>query len=337
MTGEPANTANTSARRVMLGMDLPGNRMERLAELAHRAPSTHNSQPWKFAISGRSINLFADLSRWLSVADADQRELYMSLGCALETLLIAADYEALGVDVVYFPSTSDDTHVCRVTVDEQKPRRNDSAPTLLHALPRRHTSHIVFERDRPVAEHELAHLSAAADGEHATIEFLPAGPERALLPRLLEEIERELYADDSFRADMARWIGSGAIGEGWLQAKFSQFKFAHSGAAKLAHTDAELLESAPAIAILSTAHNRRYDEVMAGQAYARAALIAEHYNLRIQPFSAFTANSSGRSTLRQAMHLDSRHPQLLFRIGHGAPATHRAPRRALKDILLKMD
>jgi len=329
--------AHGASRRTMLGMDLPGNRMERLVELAHRAPSTHNSQPWKFAINGRSIDLFADLTRWLAAADADQRELYMSLGCALETLLIAADYEALGVDIAWFPSPSDDTHVCRVTVDEQSPRRRDAAPTLLHALPRRHTSRLAFERDHPIAARELAHLRAAADGENAAIDFVPAGPERAVLPRLLEEIERELYADHDFRADMGRWVSSGAMGQGWLQAKFAQFKVAHAGAAQLAHTDAELLESAPEIAILSTAHNRRIDEVMAGQAYARAALIAEHYNLRIQPFSAFTANSNGRATLRQAVRLGNRHPQLVFRIGHGAAATTRAPRRPLKDILLKTD
>lgn len=321
----------------MLGMELSDNRMERLVELAHMAPSTHNSQPWKFAISGPSVNLFADRSRWLRAADPDQRELYMSLGCALETLLIAADYEALGVDIAWFPSGSDDTHVCRVTVDEQGPRRRDSAPTLLHALPHRHTSHIPFERGHPLTASELAHLRAAADGENATIEFVPPGLERTVLPRLLEEVERELYANDDFRADMGRWAGSGAMGDGWLQAKFAQFKVAHAGAAQLAHTDAELLASAPAIAILTTAHNRRIDEVMAGQAYARAALIAEQYDLRIQPFSAFTANSNGRATLRQAVRLGNRHPQLLFRVGHGAAATARVPRRALKDILLKTD
>ncbi|HEY3344819.1 MAG TPA: nitroreductase family protein, partial [Anaerolineaceae bacterium] len=54
------------------------------------APSGHNAQPWKFQIQGDTIRLTADDQRRLPVVDPADRELYISLGCALENLQIAA-------------------------------------------------------------------------------------------------------------------------------------------------------------------------------------------------------------------------------------------------------
>ena len=34
-----------------------------LIELAARAPSVHNTQPWRFSVTGQAIELYADASR----------------------------------------------------------------------------------------------------------------------------------------------------------------------------------------------------------------------------------------------------------------------------------
>jgi nitroreductase len=77
----PTPTATTAGRERLL----------RLVEYAILAPSSHNSQPWTFAVSEDEIRIFVDRDRWLPMADPDQRELYVSIGCALENLLIAAE------------------------------------------------------------------------------------------------------------------------------------------------------------------------------------------------------------------------------------------------------
>jgi hypothetical protein len=70
-----------------------GNARDRLLFLlryAILAPSTHNTQPWRFTVAPERILVFRDRARWLQVADPSQRELHVSVGCALENLLIAA-------------------------------------------------------------------------------------------------------------------------------------------------------------------------------------------------------------------------------------------------------
>src|SRR4029453_2672477 len=60
-----------------------------LVRYAVLAPSTRNSQPWRFTIERNTVRVWADPSRRLPVADPDGRELHLSLGCALENLLVA--------------------------------------------------------------------------------------------------------------------------------------------------------------------------------------------------------------------------------------------------------
>ncbi len=61
-----------------------------LAEYASKAPSGHNTQPWKFHLSDDTITIRPDFDVRLPVVDGNNRELFISLGCATENLCIAA-------------------------------------------------------------------------------------------------------------------------------------------------------------------------------------------------------------------------------------------------------
>jgi hypothetical protein len=53
-----------------------------LLNYAILAPSSHNTQPWMFSVAEDTLKIFVDSSRWLKVADPDQRELHINLGYA---------------------------------------------------------------------------------------------------------------------------------------------------------------------------------------------------------------------------------------------------------------
>jgi hypothetical protein len=50
--------------------------------LALRAPSIHNSQPWRWVTGDNSVHLFADPDRQLPITDPDSRDLLVSCGAA---------------------------------------------------------------------------------------------------------------------------------------------------------------------------------------------------------------------------------------------------------------
>ena len=64
--------------------------IRRLIELGTKAPSGHNSQPWKFKVIDDRIEIHPNFSCSLPEVDPSHRELYISLGCAGENICAAA-------------------------------------------------------------------------------------------------------------------------------------------------------------------------------------------------------------------------------------------------------
>lgn len=61
-----------------------------MVERATKAPSGHNTQPWLFKINIDSIEVHPNFAKSLPIVDPHNRELFISLGCAIENLRIAA-------------------------------------------------------------------------------------------------------------------------------------------------------------------------------------------------------------------------------------------------------
>ena len=71
-------------------MQTPGIKVIRDAvELACRAPSVHNSQPWRWVVDGSTLHLFADVGRLMSAADPLGREIILSCDGGFESCATA--------------------------------------------------------------------------------------------------------------------------------------------------------------------------------------------------------------------------------------------------------
>ncbi|WP_243663734.1 nitroreductase family protein [Rhodothermus marinus] len=67
----------------------PEAQLRFLLNYAVLAPSVHNTQPWRFRVVGSEVELYADRTRALAVADPEDRQLIMSCGAALFHLQVA--------------------------------------------------------------------------------------------------------------------------------------------------------------------------------------------------------------------------------------------------------
>src|SRR5437764_5789753 len=83
-------------------------------DVACRAPSVHNTQPWRWAVADHSVHLFADRTRQLPVIDHDGRELTISCGAALHHARIA--FRGLGRKPVVhrLPNPADPNHLAAI-------------------------------------------------------------------------------------------------------------------------------------------------------------------------------------------------------------------------------
>jgi hypothetical protein len=74
-------------------------RLRDLVRQATLAASSHNTQPWKFALAERSITTLPDFTRRTPIVDPDDHHLFVSLGCATENLVHAGHTSGLHADV----------------------------------------------------------------------------------------------------------------------------------------------------------------------------------------------------------------------------------------------
>ena len=73
-------------------------------QLACRAPSLHNSQPWRWVAEGAGLHLYIDRSRILPSTDKSGREAYISCGAVLDHLCVAMAAAGWIANVARFPT-----------------------------------------------------------------------------------------------------------------------------------------------------------------------------------------------------------------------------------------
>src|ERR1700751_170529 len=101
--------------------------------LATRAPSVHNTQPWRWLVGEESLHLYSDPNRQLPKTDPDGRDLILSCGAALNHCVVA--FAALGwrAKVTRLPNPADSNYLPAIELSPATPDPLDIA--LAAAIP----------------------------------------------------------------------------------------------------------------------------------------------------------------------------------------------------------
>ena len=122
---------------------LPPEQVEELLATAGRAPSLHNSQPWRFRVTPNLIELHADPARRLPVADPDGCELRIACGAALFNLRLALHGLGIRPIVTVLPDPEQPELLAAVRHGGTKPPTPEQL-RLLRAVPNRRTNRHPF-------------------------------------------------------------------------------------------------------------------------------------------------------------------------------------------------
>lgn len=344
---EGREAATVAPRAIDLeARDFPtrGRPVEKLAYLlryAAQAPSSHNSQPWRFRLADESIELLADRSRALPVVDPDDRELVMSCGAALFTLRTAIRHYGFADEVELPPDDADPDLLARIRLGP--PRSPSRAEKLLFwAIGARRTNRNAFDA-RPVPQHLLAELRKAAQAEGAQLDVLTGDEERRAVAELVAEGDKRQFADARFRRELAAWVHAGrnrtrdgmpahALEIAGPLAPFAPLVVRTFDLGKgVAARDRKIAEGSPALAVLGTSDDRPRDWLAAGQALARVLLRAAQDEVSCSFLNQPIEVAELRASVGRLASVGV--PQLVLRLGYG-PAVKPTPRRPLSKIVL---
>jgi nitroreductase len=314
---------------------LAGNARYLIATAA-RAPSVHNSQPWRFRVDADAVELWADPDR-KTRDDAIGREMLISCGAALFGLRLAV--RSLGhvpvTDLLPDPSQLRLLARVRVATGARAIALNELERRMLAAVPHRHTHRGPFLAE-PLPPGLLAGLQNDALTEGATLALVGDGLPADKLARLVAAARRA-DLDPGERAAIRRWTRSqqnpGADG---VPATALVAGTAAAEPGRLPQRDFDLGRDlgllpgggAPpaATAILLTAGDRRADWLRAGQALQRLLLHAASAWVFASLYTQPLENPLTRELIRDELKLPG-DPQMLLQFGRAAsaPSTPRRP------------
>lgn len=150
--------------------NLAGGDSLSLVRAAVLAANAHGTQPWMFRVAPDRVDLYADLSRSMGTMDPLGREMELSLGAALENLLVAAPANGYAATTTILPDPADRTYVARVDLTAGPVA--DSA--LFGAIPNRHTDRTAFDVSRAIPEDVLDELRSLAEPPAKVVWLDPA-------------------------------------------------------------------------------------------------------------------------------------------------------------------
>jgi hypothetical protein len=326
-----------------VAMPSPPSLSEDMAALigaAIRAPSSHNTQPWRFRVTGSAIDLFADPARRLPVNDPDDRELTLSCGCALMNLRVAAGARGLRIEHEILPDPNDPHWLARVSLVGRKGAASpvaagDTETDLAPYIPIRRTDRGAFA-SRAVPDGLLDRLVRGAATEGAWLRPLLTEDARLQTAALVADGDAALWADQAWRRELATWMRPRSRGDGLTLPSLAvpiarRVVRSLDLGRRVGVKDRALALSAPLLVVLGTDHDDPRHWLCAGQALQRVLLVAGAQGLQASYFNQPIQVPALRPRLRQVVGPGL--PQMLVRLGEPLRPRPASLRRALGDVV----
>jgi hypothetical protein len=314
-------------------------KMRELVRMATLAASGHNAQPWQFAtIAENAIEIHPDYRRRLPIVDPHDRELWMSLGCALENLLIAAHAAGYAPEVTYPDPTTDFIRV-------RLPADTAQTSPLLAAIPLRQNTRSEYN-SQLVTSNALKQIEAVPLEPGVVLRFVLNPTELKTVVEYVDRGNLSQYADRAFVDELIHWLRfnqkealasldglySDCSGNPQVPRWLGKMFVAGTKPQQQADADAKKLRSSPGAVVIASESDDKTAWVRTGQVYERLALQMTAMDLKSaflnQPIEVATI----RGQFQQAIGLGNALPQLLIRFGYGR-SMPQSLRRSVEQVI----
>ncbi|WP_420751233.1 Acg family FMN-binding oxidoreductase [Rhodococcus sp. O3] len=320
--------------------------LESAVALACRAPSLHNSQPWRWILGAHALTLYCDNDRILPATDPSGRQMVLSCGTALHHLRTALAAQRWSSEIERMPRSPD--RQCLATLrfrrlDESSDtgssdtEPSDTGVRLAAAIARRRTERLPMAAP-PELPSTVTLLQELAEHAGARLDVI-GEDERAALDDMSRRISGKRRADSGYLSELNWWTGHAIFPEGVpaetlpaagsavaIEREFPPGRATSETAGEVDHA---------AILLLSTATDLRLDWLRCGEALSVVLLTCTDRGLATCPVTHLTESEDSRAFLRGLT--GDGVPQVLIRVGiRTSPASETpTPRRPLSEVLFR--
>lgn len=308
-------------------------------ELACRAPSLHNSQPWRWIDNGAVIDLFADPHRIVRSTDSSGRETLISCGAVLDHFRVAMAVAGWTIHVDHFPNPNRLDHLASIDfspLEYVTKAWNDRA----EAIRRRRTDRLPLRAPARWEPFEPV-LRAAVGNDAVALDVLDddARGKLAEATRLTESLRRY---DEFYHRELQWWTARFRQSDGVPKsALVSPTEHDRVGVDRVfppsgtSERRAAITQDEAKILVLSTTDDTRMAAFGCGEALSAVLLECTMAGLGTCPLTHITEIEDSRRVIRELIGTAAM-PQVLVRVGSAPPTDTVAsptPRRPVTEVL----
>ncbi len=313
--------------------------LDYLVHYATLAANSHNTQAWLFGKSGGRVTVSPDFKRSTPAVDPDSHHLFVSLGCAAENLMLAAN--AAGNSTAF---AFDATGQGAIAIDFGGAALRDP---LFDAIVERQCTRNEYD-GKPVSPENLDLLVKAAKMEGCNVIIVADKSRMEQALELIIAADTVQVQDPAFRAELKSWIrfnaatamahrdglytactGNLAMPQ-WLGNMVFDLVFKPAS-----ENDryAQHIRSSSGLAVFVTDKDDKQHWAQAGRSYQRFALQATALGIRHAFLNQPVEVAPIRAEFATWLGTNGKRPDLVLRFGHG-PAMPKSLRRPIKDLMV---
>jgi hypothetical protein len=301
-----------------------------------RAPSLHNSQPWRFRLHGGAIEVLADPRDHLGPADRIGWAVRIACGAAVFNARLALLDDGTPAEVRLRPDPADPMVMASLRPGSMRPATYLERD--LHAaIGRRRSSRKPFWPD-PVPVDVRVRMVDAARAEGAWLEMLIGMTALTGFAEIAQSADRVLRRDPAYQQRLSAWIRTESSSDGVPVAAAARVAEPQDLLPQRAYSDRPRapgrdFEPEPLIAILGSTGDTATDQINAGQALQRVLLTVTDAGLAASLISQPIEVTGARDQLSRSLGSRFGTPQMALRIGYGQPGSP-TPRRDLAQTII---
>ncbi|GAA1637047.1 Acg family FMN-binding oxidoreductase [Catellatospora bangladeshensis] len=308
---------------------------QQVVTAAVRAPSLHNSQPWRFRIHGGSVDVCADPARRLPVADPTGRAVRIACGAAAFNARLALAVNGLAANTHLLPDPADPELMARLSPHAARPA-TDTETALYAAIAERHSVREPFG-PAPVPVQARVQIVHAAQTEGAWVELVTGPASIEVISEIVRAAHDALTADEDYRAELRAWTRPddrsddgvpAAAGGPSPQPGDLLPRRAFGDRPPVPGMD---FDPDPFVVVLGTAGDTAAEQIQAGLALQHVLLTITDAGLAASMLSQPIEVDAERQRLADAFGRDGV-PQMVLRVGQARPGRP-TPRRGVSRVV----
>lgn len=319
------------------------------------APNSHNVQPWRFILcpNQRCIDVCVDPKGILPASDLKARQAHISVGCAAQNLVFAAEYYGLAPKLEFisgeavYPSP-----ILRVEFNKSGKISKKMLPWL-RAIKSRRMNRSKFDPLRPIPQKFINSAEKTCRDLKLAFSGITDTPTRFAIAETQYIADRTVIARTEFRRELAEFLLPNDSGEPrgmpgntfGLSDKMANYvnkelkkesAFDPDLAAGFASEGRDGIRSSPFLGMISVKKDSPFEWLRAGMAFQKICLLAEQKKISIAVHAAIVEVDLFNKMLRLRLMRRER-PTVIFRMGYTTENRPHSPRLEVREVIELVD